>query len=135
MIEVSLEIIFSCFINLEYTYWDSFDVFVCSLTTHVLLVAMLMLNAFLFVGYIHRDEEELAAEVFTERIGAPIEGVKTESLWTIAFMRQFLFRRLIFTFTAVFIMESFLLQYQILLNMQVFVIIYLGLVQPFTERG
>ena len=126
MIEVSLEIILSCFINLEYTYWNSFDVFLCSLITHLLLVAMLMLNAFLLVGYIHRDEEELAAEAFTDRIGAPIEGVKTESLWTIAFMWQFLFRRMIFAFTAVFFRESFWLQYQILMNMQVFVIIYLG---------
>jgi len=63
-IEASLELSLAVFINMDYIYWDQFDVFMCSLFTHVFIIALLVLNAFMLTGYIRKDTEELESEEF-----------------------------------------------------------------------
>jgi len=64
VIEVSLEILLSCFINMEYMYWHTFDLFVSSLLTHLIILAMLFFHAFLLLAYVRKDESTLKFQEF-----------------------------------------------------------------------
>jgi len=79
----------------------------CSLFTNVFLIILSVLNAHLLVSYVNRSQEELDSDEFLERLGVPIEEVETDSIWKIGHKWQFVFRRIVFAFTAVFLRDSF----------------------------
>jgi len=128
LIEASLEISLACFINMDYMYWDTVGLFMCSLFTSVFLIIMSVLNAHLLVSYVNRNQEELDSDEFLERLGVPIEEVETDSIWKIGHKWQFVFRRIVFAFTAVFLRNSFWLQFIILCNISLWELIYLSIV-------
>jgi hypothetical protein len=121
-----MELSFCVLLNLTYSTWEGSTVAMkINYGISCFFGVCLVLIVPFILGFYSYNFKRLKDEDFEEKWGAPYEGLKTDSKWSLLFPVTFVVRRAVFAYFAIF-MPSFLIgQLAIQFYLTIFTVIYL----------
>lgn len=101
-----MELSFCCFLNLYYGAYEGTWAMKLNYCVSWFFAAALGLSPFLIIGFYNWHFKKLGDEEFEEKWGAPYEGLKKDSRWSLLYPVTFVLRRVAFAYVSIFVPNS-----------------------------